>query len=456
MLNHENLEGVRKNLITIVNEELDYGFSLDENFITHLRFSLWDINKFSTIEKTFKFKTVGHVKDFPDIFVEKENKLVDYSYFNVSSDDVDKISISKKFNAIMFSSMNSYGVEIQIVISDDKYEKFNKNMIEIFSKGSASGIFNIISNKKLKKNEYIEVQIPMTVNEKKYDRTAIVHLCKLEKENLIFDKDSNIYNVMNDISRFFTKEAKKLYDKLDISYKRGCILYGEPGNGKTAMLREIIRRLPTEIIKVIMNSNIENFTAVLNELINFLNGKKALIIIEDIDSLLRKVNRSELLNVLDGVNTSSGIYMVGTTNYIEDIDPAFVNRSGRFDRSFYIENPNYNVRKAYFTDKGIGICLSGFKIHDDNSTDKNLTVNELFAKYSEGMSMSDLKELMISSEYMLISEPSLSVEGVVKKTSNLLKDVKSKHVNRFNSKHNNSQNLNYKVSKYNEDFDDDE
>jgi SpoVK/Ycf46/Vps4 family AAA+-type ATPase len=55
------------------------------------------------------------------------------------------------------------------------------------------------------------------------------------------------------------------------------------------------------------------------------------LVIEDIDSMPEGV-RSYFLNTLDGVTSKEGIFLIGTTNYPEKIDPGLMNRGGRFDR----------------------------------------------------------------------------------------------------------------------------
>ena len=232
---------------------------------------------------------------------------------------------------------------------------------------------------------------------------------------------------MGDITIFFKDETRKLYEKMQIAYKRGIILYGDPGNGKSALIREVIRH-NSKVIKVMINPNVENITKILSALIKSLAGKYVIIIIEDIDSLITNRNRSEFLNILDGVDIKSGIYFIGTTNYPDQIDPAFMNRSGRFDRTYKVENPTAEVRLAYFRDRNIGELLSEYKVYkDDSKPDNDEGVVDLFVKNSADLAMATLKEVMTSTQYMLAGNPDMSVEEAVEKTYNLLTTSRNEH-----------------------------
>src|SRR5690606_38238233 len=74
------------------------------------------------------------------------------------------------------------------------------------------------------------------------------------------------------------------------------------------------------------------------------------LVIEDIDSMPDSV-RSVFLNTLDGATSKEGIFLIGTTNYPEQIDPALINRAGRFDRAYEIKRPTRELRLQYLLHK---------------------------------------------------------------------------------------------------------
>ena len=75
--------------------------------------------------------------------------------------------------------------------------------------------------------------------------------------------------------------------------------------------------------------------------------------------------------------------IIGTTNYPEKIDPALINRAGRFDRAYEIPSPSDKVREQYLRKLDIRHIFT-----DEQFTD--------MAKRSKGLSMSQLNELYMS------------------------------------------------------------
>ena len=72
-----------------------------------------------------------------------------------------------------------------------------------------------------------------------------------------------------------------------------------------------------------------------------------IIVLEDLDSLVRDDNRAYFLNELDGFERNDGILVLATTNHPERIDAAIVDRPSRFDRKYAFGLPAQEQRRAY-------------------------------------------------------------------------------------------------------------
>jgi len=412
-----------------------------------INFYIFDQNVFNAIMKEFKFKDIGNVYDFPDVLPQPES----IGTFDMMAgfDLFQRIAISKKINSVLFYSVDTYSICSTFLIDVDHLKKFLKKTKDIIRQDTGANIFRDVDFH-CDGKEYIEIMDAIE------DKTKPVDVLKkkVPDENLVFDEKSTINDVMNDITTFFKDETHKLYDKLELPYKRGIILFGDPGNGKSAMIRQIIRVVPS-IIKVVINPNVMNVTRILQSLTKALDSKQAIIVIEDIDSLITERNRSEFLNILDGVDIRSGIYFIGTTNYPDKIDPAFMNRSGRFDRTYKIDNPAENTRKIFFESRKIGKLLAEYKVHRDiNIADTDDGVVDLFVKYSDNLPMASLKELITSTSYLLASEPDMTVEEAVEKSYNSLVSIRTEHANSHNA-YKKQQRLNFMPTGYNS-YDEDE
>ena len=119
------------------------------------------------------------------------------------------------------------------------------------------------------------------------------------------------------------------------------LLYGPPGTGKTTMIKTFasIHNYPIFIVNPTLMDNV-NASDVLNPKKN-INNKTKIILFEDFDRYLKegKFNMSEILNELDGIETTDGCIRFFTCNDIDEIKKhdALINR---MNCKFYFDYPN--------------------------------------------------------------------------------------------------------------------
>jgi len=192
--------------------------------------------------------------------------------------------------------------------------------------------------------------------------------------------DSIKQDIFRSIDEFF-KQNGHFFKQYGLPYKRGILLYGSPGNGKTTLVKSITgsTKAPVvywQITEFTGSHSIQEVFGIVTRL------APAILVIEDIDSM-PEYTRSVFLNTLDGAQSQEGLFIIGTTNYPQKIDPALINRAGRFDRAYEIPSPTEKVRQDYLRNLDIKEIFS-----DDQ-------VKEM-AKLSKGLSMSQLNELYMS------------------------------------------------------------
>lgn len=352
---------------------------------------IYDRSILNTILKEFKFKDCGNIYDYNEFErpeIRSWSGVFDYDLFN-------RICISKKNNSLAMYTKQEYNISCTFLIDVKNVKKFIKLTSElIMSDDNNNSLKN--ENFNCKSHCYLELSDSVKDNTKRFELTQK----KILDENLVFDKNSVLDKVKNDVLSFFTEKTENLYKQLQIPFKRGIILYGEPGNGKSSMIREIIRTASEDISKIVIRRTY-NIVNALTSLINGLNGKKAIIIIEDIDSMLNDNNRSDFLNVLDGLDLRSGLYFIATTNYPERLDSAVFNRAGRFDKAYEICNPSKSTRKIFFESRNICEILKDYSYSKNNRKVSNEKLIDAFVKYSDNMSMASMKEIITRVSYLL-------------------------------------------------------
>ncbi|WP_052360575.1 ATP-binding protein [Oceanobacillus manasiensis] len=166
---------------------------------------------------------------------------------------------------------------------------------------------------------------------------------QISRENILLD-DHVKTDIFRSIDEFFV-EGGGFYKEYNIPYKRGILLYGSPGNGKTTLVKSIAGSVSAPVVYWQITEYTSSYS--ISEVFATATKMAPLVlIIEDIDSMPEE-SRSVFLNTLDGATSKEGIFLIGTTNYPEKIDPALINRAGRFDRAYEISRENHCATPIY-------------------------------------------------------------------------------------------------------------
>ena len=151
---------------------------------------------------------------------------------------------------------------------------------------------------------------------------------------------------------FFSPGAATLYGKVGVPYRRGVLMYGPPGNGKTSIIRSLSGMLP-DVAGLVLRSgrgiDEDDFTAVVKR---WVESAPAILVIEDLNWMIpERVSVSAFLNQLDGLATprgAAGLLMIASTNHPETLDPAINDRPGRFDVMLEVPSPDGALRREFF------------------------------------------------------------------------------------------------------------
>lgn len=138
------------------------------------------------------------------------------------------------------------------------------------------------------------------------------------------------------------------FHRLGLPWRRGALLYGPPGCGKTLLTRALASRALDARANVAYRIVGANDADPADDWAYCVKHAPCLLILEDIDGLFRSgVSRSEFLNLMDGLKSGEGVFLLATTNFPEEVDPALVGRAGRFDLSLNIPLPDAAARRSY-------------------------------------------------------------------------------------------------------------
>lgn len=157
-----------------------------------------------------------------------------------------------------------------------------------------------------------------------------------------------------DLEKFI--KTRDWYADRGVPYRRGYLLYGPPGSGKTSFIQAIAGHLNYNLCIL----NLAELTLTDDRLNHLMNSipPRSILVLEDIDSAFdekRKksndfgtgVTFSGLLNALDGVTSAEERIIFMTTNHPERLDPALV-RPGRIDYKALLDNVTPEQARAMF------------------------------------------------------------------------------------------------------------
>ncbi len=157
--------------------------------------------------------------------------------------------------------------------------------------------------------------------------------------------ETNSDKVVEEIQNFWKKED--VFHSYKLTYKRGIILWGPPGSGKTSAIQLIMRDVIDRGGVVLRFSHPLIFIEGIRRFRQIQPTTPIVVLMEDIDSILEMFSESEVLNILDGVNQIEKVVFLATTNHPEKLGARIINRPSRFDKRFKIGHPNAESRRMY-------------------------------------------------------------------------------------------------------------
>lgn len=192
----------------------------------------------------------------------------------------------------------------------------------------------------------------------------LVSLMMVEKvPDSTFDMVGGLDKQIKEIKEVIELPVKhpELFESLGIAQPKGVILYGPPGTGKTLLARAVAHHTECKFIRVSGSELVQKYIGEGSRMVRelFVMAREhapSIIFMDEIDSIGSsrvegnsggdsEVQRTmlELLNQLDGFESSKNIKIIMATNRLDILDPALL-RPGRIDRKIEFPPPTVEAR----------------------------------------------------------------------------------------------------------------
>lgn len=194
--------------------------------------------------------------------------------------------------------------------------------------------------------------------------------------------------ILEDVKKFWGRED--VFKKYGYTHKRGILMHGPPGCGKSYLIQVLAKHLIKEMKGIVINlkdyDGVELFLNYAGPVIRSIEKDTPIIVImEDIDNILDYSNSilTKVLNMLDGLKQINKVVYIATTNYPEKLQERISNRPSRFDRKYRISTPDAKVREHYIR----------HKLKDEDISKIDI---KKWVEATDKLSIAHIKELIIS------------------------------------------------------------
>jgi hypothetical protein len=170
------------------------------------------------------------------------------------------------------------------------------------------------------------------------------HRVKIADQQMVCIDGSKASASINNAKAFW--ERRDLFLKHGRTHKRGFLLYGSPGGGKSTTIREIVKNTIAIGGFGILFKSPGHFRWAYDVIRQMYPDAPVVAVMEDIDKNMSR-HETDIIDMMDGLEKLDNVMFLATTNYLDRLPTRIRNRPSRFDRTYEIEFPGNVMRREF-------------------------------------------------------------------------------------------------------------
>jgi len=190
-------------------------------------------------------------------------------------------------------------------------------------------------------------------------------------------------SIIAEVKQFFSPETEAAYKKYNLLHRRGVLMHGRPGTGKSCTVYRIMSWAVQNDIIVLLEPPPPSVPSIVKRIRGIEGQDRPILVVwEELEHVIASYEVS-LLELLDGNASIDNVFYIATTNYIKLIPNRIKNRPSRFATVKEVGPPSLVARKMYIESKLDAVDLKTIDM-------------DVWLKLTDNMIIDEIKDLIVS------------------------------------------------------------